>query len=472
MNANQFTQLAADQSIPAFLSLLDRASDRDIGRLLGLLERVTRNNESAQDLVRNTKQAWIEDRPMGRLLKRTFRDLDPLARRRLVHNFALNNSWRPTATSAREQFAREEGFWPPYSMLISPSMRCNLHCAGCYAGEYTQANDLPLEVVDRVLTEGKEMGIHFVTVLGGEPFIRRDMWDMYAKHSDIYFQVFTSGALLSERAVAQLVELGNVAPVLSIEGWQDETDARRGHGSFDRILGAMDRLRRAGLFFGFSAMVTRHNVETICSDEFNAMLFEKGCYFGWHFLYMPIGRDPDLSLMPTPEQRNYMRVHGAARIRNNWPMFVADFWNDAPWVGGCIAGGRRYLHINSQGDVEPCIFAHFAVDNVKQKSLRQALRSPFFRGIRARQPFDNNLLLPCQLIDHPHVFREICAEFQPYPTHPGAETLINGLGPTLDEYAQNTRAIMERPWQEAFVECGFKAPPAQRPLPESAKETA
>jgi MoaA/NifB/PqqE/SkfB family radical SAM enzyme len=471
MNTNQLTQMAAGRALPAFLSLLQRASDRDIGRLLGLLERITRNDENAQRQIHGLKQAWVEDRPLGQLLKRVFRDLNPQARYRLVADFILNNSWGPAA-AAREQFAREEGFWPPYTFLISPSMRCNLHCVGCYAGEYTPADDLPFDMVDRVLVEGKEMGIYFVTVLGGEPFIRPDMWDMYARHSDVFFQVFTNGTLLTERAVARLAELGNVTPVLSIEGWQAETDARRGPGTFKQLMGAMDRLRQAGVFFGFSAMATRHNVQAICSDEFNTMLVEKGCYFGWHFLYMPVGRDPDLSLMPTPEQRNYLRVHGAARIRATWPMFVADFWNDAPHVGGCIAGGRQYFHINARGDVEPCIFAHFAVDNAKEKSLRQVLRSPFFRGMRARQPFDDNLLLPCQIIDHPHVFREIYAEFRPYPTHPGAEALVNGLGPALDDYAGRDRAVMDPAWQEEFVACGFRPMTAQEPLPEPAKVAA
>ncbi|MBC8255208.1 MAG: hypothetical protein H8E35_14435, partial [Ardenticatenia bacterium] len=113
--------------------------------------------------------------------------------------------------------------------------------------------------------------------------------------------------------------------------------------------------------------------------------------------------------------------------------------------------------------------AHSAVDNGKEKSLRQVLRSPFFRGMRARQPFDDNLLLPCQLIDHPHVFREIFAEFRPYPTHPGAETLVNGLGPALDDYAGRDRAVMDPAWQEEFVACGFQPMTAPQPLPEPAK---
>ena len=112
--------------------------------------------------------------------------------------------------------------------------------------------------------------------------------------------------------------------------------------------------------------------------------------------------------------------------------------------------------------MEPCIFTHFAVDNVKEKSLKEILRSSFFRAIRARQPYDSNLLLPCMLIDHPHVFREIYAEIHPYPTHPGAESLIHELASGLDDYARRDRVIMDRAWQEDFVSKGFPVPEPPR----------
>jgi MoaA/NifB/PqqE/SkfB family radical SAM enzyme len=232
----------------------------------------------------------------------------------------------------------------------------------------------------------------------------------------------------------------------------------------------MDRLHRAGVIFGFSSMITRHNVNTIISDEFNDMLIERGAFVGWHFLYMPVGRDPDLDLMPTPAQRDLLRREGAARLRVTKPIFIVDFWNDAPYAGGCIAGGRYYLHINSQGDVEPCIFTHFAADNVKDKSLADCLRSPFFLAIRRRQPYGDNLLRPCMLIDHPEVFREIYAECQPAPTHPGAVSLVDGLGPGLDAYAQTLARTLDQAWQEDFVARGFQPPAGPgRPLPVEAR---
>jgi len=454
-------ETVASQAIKSLLAVFGRMSDQHIERLLSLLERIA-PDEQGKELVHSIQRQWEQGGPFAQLIARLFREVHPQCRYRVVMNLALNNSWGPAA-ARRRAFAQEEGFSPPFTYLISPTMRCNLRCVGCYAGEYSRRDDLPLELIERVLTEGEDIGIYFVTILGGEPFIREDMWTLYEKHPDVLFQVFTNGTLLDEASARRLAELGNVIPAISIEGFEAETDGRRGKGVFRKIMGAMDALRHAGVVFGFSSMVTRHNLETIISDEFNDMLVEKGCMFGWHFLYMPVGRDPNLDLMPTPAQRDLLRRKGAARIRTTRPLFVADFWNDAPYVGGCIAGGRNYFHINSHGDVEPCIFTHFAVDNIREKSLREVLRSSLFRAIRARQPFSDNLLRPCMLIDHPWVFREIYAQCQPYPTHPGAESLVNGLIPGLDRYAEAEAPILERAWQEDFVAKGFQPSLAASP---------
>lgn len=443
---------AGAQAMRLLLAWLGRGSDRDVTRLIRLAERLAPNPRDKQ-LVRRVRHSWETQDSIGQLLRRYIRDLNPRTRRFVATNLLLNNAWGPTR-ARRAAFEAKAGFRLPFVYLISPSMRCNLHCAGCYASEYTTEDDLPIEVVDRVLTEGEAMGIYFVTVLGGEPFVRTDMWEMYQKHRDVLFMVFTNGTPLTPKNVDRLAALGNVIPVVSIEGWEDDTDARRGQGVFKSIMAAFDRLRAAGVLFGFSSMITRRNLETICSDAFNRMLVEKGCMFGWHFLYMPVGRSPDLSLMPTPEQRNYLRRHGAFRIRETMPLLVMDFWNDAPLVGGCIAAGREYFHINNRGDVEPCIFTHFATDNVKEKSLGECLQSPFFRAIRARQPYNDNLLMPCMLIDNPGVFREICAECHPYPTHAGAESLVGELAPGLDAYAGHLAEIMDEAWREDWIAQG------------------
>lgn len=455
MKIKNLTQITRALVVRLALLILKHSSDGAVVKLFDTSLYITREKLIAQKQISSVKQAWLQGKPLARLVHRALHDLNLKASTYLVNNLVFNNSYG-RSTKAREKFFQSEGFFPPYTLLISPTMRCNLKCVGCYASEYTRKDDLPPEVFNRVLSEARDLGIYFITVLGGEPFLREDLWDMCARYHDLYFNVFTNGTLITDASLKQLKRLGNVAVTVSLEGMQEVTDARRGQGVFARTMQAFDDLRSAGLLYGFSTMVTRQNIMEICSDAFVSMLVEKGCFFGWHFLYIPVGRAPDPALMPTAQQREYLRVNGARRIREKYPLFVIDFWNDAPYVGGCIAAGKDYVHVNANGDVEPCIFTHFAVDNVKEKSLREALTSPFFRGIRARQPFDKNLLLPCQLIDHPHIFREVFNEYHPRPTHPGADTLVSELAPFLDEYAKQERELMDAAWQKDFLDHGFE----------------
>ncbi len=351
------------------------------------------------------------------------------------------------AQEKREAFRNKHGFEPPNVMVISPSMRCNLRCYGCYAGEYSKADDLDPQLLERVVNEANDIGISFITVSGGEPFISQDVLSMWEKHPDILFQVYTNGTLIDREMAKRLAEYGNVIPCISVEGYEEETDKRRGTGTYARIMAAMENLRAEGVPFGFSATATRQNNELITSDEFIDFYTGKGCFIGWYFNYIPIGMKPDINLMPTPQQRvdRWKRI---SAIRMNKPITLADFWCDGPIVGGCIAGGRAYFHINNRGDVEPCVFAHFAADNIRDKSLTEALNSPFFKAIRRRQPYCSNLLRPCMIIDNPTVLREVVKEGGAHPTHKGAETIINNLAPSLDQYAAEYGALADQAWEQ------------------------
>jgi MoaA/NifB/PqqE/SkfB family radical SAM enzyme len=209
----------------------------------------------------------------------------------------------------------------------------------------------------------------------------------------------------------------------------------------------MERLRDRGVLFGFSATATRQNNELIVSDEFVDFYASKGCFIGWYFQYMPIGRSPDFDLVPTPEQR-YYRLKKLHDLRRRKEMLLADFWNDGPLVGGCIAGAREYFHVNSKGDVEPCVFIHFARDNVHETSLGEALRSPLFRAIRRRQPYHHNYLRPCMIIDHPNILRAVVKEGGARPTHPGAEDILTGnIARDIDRAAVQYGEIADREWE-------------------------
>lgn len=351
----------------------------------------------------------------------------------------------------REAFFQREGFYPPYFFVISPTTRCNLACYGCYAAKYGGHQELSADLVRRILNEARDIGIFFITISGGEPFVWPPMLDIFREFDDIYFQVYTNGTLLDDRLVGTLAELGNVLPCISVEGFEAETDARRGRGTFTRITEAMRRLREAGVIFGFSCTVTRQNNELVVSDEFLRFYAEQGCFIGWYFNYIPVGRDPDLDLMPTPEQREYRRAR-LEEVRYRYPLVLADFWNDGPLIGSCIAGGSSYFHINSKGDCEPCVFVHFAVDNIREKSLTEVLRSGFFRDICSRQPYHRNLLRPCMIIDNPWVLRDVVRRHGARPTYPGAESIITDLADYLDDYARRWGQVSDPSWYREYAQ--------------------
>ncbi len=159
-------------------------------------------------------------------------------------------------------------------------------------------------------------------------------------------------------------------------------------------------------------------------------LVDKGALYGWIFLYMPVGRDPDAGLMPTPEQRDKLRVF-VRKVRQERPIIPIDFWNDGPLAGSCLAGGRHYFHVNHRGEVEPCIFCHFTTHNVNTSSIGEILSSPFFKSIREHQPLSYNTLLPCPMIDHPETLWKLIQEYGARPTHEGAEKMFTDLAPQI-----------------------------------------
>ncbi len=431
------------------LKHLSDSSDESVIKFLKIARRIPRNPEN--DILTGINyiiQAFEQNHPALQIARRILNDSHPNVRERIVQNWIINALL--LGTNKRDEYTGKYGLHPPSFFVISPSMRCDLKCYGCYAGEYSRTDmGLSFELVDRIISEAKDIGIHFIVISGGEPFVRKDLLEIYEKHNDVGFQIYTHGGLLDEETVQRLAELGNVMPCISIEGYEKETDLRRGEGHFKKIMGAMDRLREAGVVFGFSATATRHNADVIIQDEFIEMLVEKGASLGWYFTYIPIGREPDVSLMTTPVQRDLQRQR-VSEIRNTYPILLADFWNDGWLTNGCICGGERYFHINANGDVEPCVFAHFAVDNIKDKSLVEVLNSSLFRRLRDTRPYCSNPYLPCMLIDTPHVSRAAFSMPGVYPTHAGAETLYTDLADDMDEYSAAygrlaDEALAERP---------------------------
>ena len=336
----------------------------------------------------------------------------------------------------------------PWTILLDPTSACNLHCVGCWAAEYGNKLNLSFEEIDDIIRQGKEMGVYLYIYTGGEPLVRRkDIIRLCEKHDDCIFLCFTNGTLIDEALADEMLRVKNFVPAISLEGFEEATDSRRGEGTYEKVLAAMELLHRKKLLYGISCCYTSANWDSITSEEYWDMMIENGAYFVWYFHYMPVGNDASPALLPTPEQREavYRRIRNH---RSTKPLFAMDFQNDAEYVGGCIAGGRRYLHINANGDMDPCVFIHYSDSNIREKSLLEAMRAPLFQAYHDNQPFHDNMLRPCPMLENPERLRAIVEQTGAASTDLESPETADHLCSKCDSYAACWAPSAERLWEE------------------------
>jgi len=415
------------------------------GKVLETLIDTLRNRAKAKALAVRKNQDPEKQQIAGEsmdmffeMVKRNLPRLSSQTQRRLAFNMFFNHL--TLGQEVRDQYTATYGEPPPFLLVISPSMKCNLKCFGCYAAEYDKTQELSREEVSRIIREAKEeLGVYFITISGGEPTIWPHLFDIAEEHNDVFFQVYTHGMMIDDAMAKKMARLGNVHPAISIEGGPRETDDRRGKNAYARILAAMDRLKREGVLFGFSVTHTTKNHHAIINEEFIDELVRHGPAFGWYFQYLPTGRNPDPALIPTARQR-LERFEAVEKFRRTRPIVVYDFWNDGEATEGCLAWGRKYLHVTPSGMVEPCVFIHMATHNIRDHSLVEILNSPCFKEARSMQPFNEDHRRPCCIIDNPEKLQLLYEKYHLTPTHEGGERIVTELHDTL---VRNCRAYQD-----------------------------
>jgi Radical SAM superfamily. len=420
-----------EENLPKILSLGEKIAIRQIDK-----ENIRKIRQLMEDPNNNWRKFAIT------LLTR----IDPHIREKTAGNFFVNACLlgNPTQYKLSEKYDINV----PWAILIDPTAACNLKCVGCWAGEYNQKDALDYDTLNRVIGEAEELGIFFTIFSGGEPTVRKkDLIKLAEAHPDSVFLAFTNGTLIDDEFIKEVKRVGNLAFAVSIDGFEETTDARRGNKVYQRVMTAMEKMRDAGIIFGFSTTYMRGNIDEVSSDEFVDLMIEKGCIFGWYFTYVPVGRDADPTMMATPTERAkmYKRIN---EIRNTKPIFVLDFWNDGEYAYGCIAGGRRYLHINANGDVEPCAFVHYATCNIKDTSLLDALKSPLMMEYRRHQPFNENMLRPCPLIDNPEALQHMVHASGAHSTQMGDPEDIDEFYKKIKPHSDAWAKEAEELWKE------------------------
>lgn len=345
--------------------------------------------------------------------------------------------------------AEKLGIHVPWIILFDPTSACNLHCTGCWAAEYKKTNNLTYEQMDDLVKQANAIGIHEFIMTGGEPLVRKDdIIRLACEHPDNGYMIFTNGTLIDQAFCDGMKKAKNIVLAMSIEGMGEATDQRRGKGVFQKVMDAMDLLRKNGLVYGTSICYTHANYKYVTSDEFLDFLISKGVAYSWYFHYMPVGNDASVDLIPTPEEREYM-YHRLREVRG-WeggkPIFTMDFQNDGEFVHGCIAGGKQYCHINSNGDVEPCVFIHYSGANIKEKSLVECLSQPLFKEYQAAQPFNDNLLQPCPMLENPEKLRELVKKTGAKSTDMISPEDVDHLCSKCDKYSKDWAPYAEKLW--------------------------
>ncbi|MDO5733791.1 MAG: radical SAM protein [Eubacteriales bacterium] len=371
--------------------------ERNIPRALDWVERLDWK-QSLQSQINQVRRAMNQKSNWYDLAMSTVHDLDEDQVTKLFINFVINGN---IIANKRSEAVRERyDCNVPWAILMDPTSACNLKCIGCWAADYGHNMQMTLEELDDIIEQGKEMGVFVYLYTGGEPLIRKkDIITLCEKHDDCVFSSFTNGTLIDEAFCKEMKRVGNFVPAVSVEGFEEATDSRRGKGTFKKICRAMELMREYKLAFGLSCCYTSANYRDIGSEKYFDWMVEQGAKFAWFFTYMPVGVNATTDLMVTPEQRAFMydRIRS---FRHSKPIFTVDFWNDGEYVNGCIAGGRCYLHINANGDVEPCAFIHYSDSNIREVGLLEALQRPLFKAYKEGQPFSHNLLRPCPLLDN------------------------------------------------------------------------
>jgi len=323
-------------------------------------------------------QQYLTD-GLGRLIKDA---LKVTFKNRKQSAFFLRFAQSANNASARRNELGKTGLHVPPFLIASITGDCNLNCTGCYSqanGSPAKAKELTASEWGRIFKEAANLGVSVILLAGGEPLLRSDVILAAAKQKDILFPVFTNGTMLDRSAIRMFEDFRNMIPIISIEGDEAVTDSRRGQGVHKKALVAMSTLNERGLMFGVSVTVTSANLDATTDKGFISELERYGCKVALFVEYVPF-EQPDIALHGETRSRLAARIDELRTCTKG--TIIISFPGDEAESGGCLAAGRGFFHISATGDAEPCPFSPYSDLNLRDKSLREAIMSPFFTRLR------------------------------------------------------------------------------------------
>jgi len=325
--------------------------------------------------------------------------------KRLLWKFTWNFGWKGMRAVSRFEKRKKAGKAFPAFMFLSVTDNCNLVCRGCWVSRATPPRDLDMGTLDRIVTDCKRQGSYFFGILGGEPLLHGSLFELFVRHPDAYFLLFTNGTLLTDDVAAEMRRLGNVSPLVSIEGNVEVSDERRGgRNVYDRTMTGLDLCRRHRLVTGVATSVCRSNIGDVATEAFIDELIARGVHYLWYYVYRPVGPNPSPELCLTQKQLVELRRF-IVDVRTRAPMLIVDAYWDHEGNALCPAAVGISHHIGPAGDIEPCPPIQFAAEAVDTDLdlCAQLEASTFLRDFR---DLACKTTKGCIIMEHPDLLRE------------------------------------------------------------------
>jgi len=317
MNKKTVVENAKVYGLKKVITYLDSDPDRNIPKIINWAEKYDKNGMLDNQIKKTREVLSDKNSNWYQLTKSLWNDIDDGVRKKLFENFIVNASI--IAGQRQEKSRIENNCNVPWAILMDPTSACNLKCTGCWAADYGNKMNMSYETLDNIIEQGKALGTYMYLYSGGEPLVRKDaLLKLCQKHNDCVFLAFTNATLIDESFAEELLRVKNFVPAISVEGFEEETDFRRGKGTYAAVTEAMELLKRKKLPFGISCCYTNKNTEIIGSEIYFDDMIDKGAKFAWFFTYMPVGVDAAPELMATAEQREFM-YHQIRKFRDSSP---------------------------------------------------------------------------------------------------------------------------------------------------------
>jgi len=303
------------------------------------------------------------------------------------------------AVTAYKRRLRRGELFPPF-LFLSLTNACNLRCRGCWIESRGPIHNLSQEDIDGVIQAGKKHKAHFYTLLGGEPMMYPQLWDAIGRHPDCYFQIITNGMFLDEENVERIRVAGNVTPLVSIDGWEDTNDQRRGQGVFRAAVEGLGRLGRKKILFGVATTVTGRNLEQVLTDEYVRYFIDRGAMYLWYYVFRPVGADPSPELCVGHQQMIDLRKR-LLRLRRKHPIILIDTYWNAAGEAVCPAALGLGFHIGPQGSIEPCPPLSLACQTIRDNDRELFTTINSSRFLRGFQEFVKRRTAGCVILEYP-----------------------------------------------------------------------